>query len=220
MINKVSKYCSVALLASLPMGTLTLAKGGDSDTTTPPAKTATTLQCDTGFVAVEGEVMMEGDTKFIEVKKLLSKDRYAYSGDAAIGSKTTACVTPEKLSNLSNEDAYDYARELAYNNRFDDALAVLAQAPDQNASDILTYKAFSHRMKGNMGKATQLYLKALKEEPYNIIALSYYGQSLAERGHKAEALEKLAMIEEAGASKSWAYASLKDVINGAEPYRF
>jgi len=207
-------------LILIPFGALAAGGGGDNDNS-PPAKTATTLECSNGQVAVKGTVGTDANgLKIVTVQKLLQKVSYPINNeDAAVGSKIEICVDPATQS-FNTDEVYNYVRELAYAGRYDDALTLLAMAPDQEDPRILTYYGFTNRMLGKTSLATVYYLRAIELDPANVLARSYYGQSLAERGHKTAAKLQLASIAEHGGEDTWAYASLASVIDGAKPYRF
>ncbi|MEO0913305.1 MAG: hypothetical protein AAFY59_10000, partial [Pseudomonadota bacterium] len=56
--------------------------------------------------------------------------------------KTNTCVDARQ-GNLSDDQRYDAARELAYDGQYENALIILAAAEDQNDPRILNYKGLA-----------------------------------------------------------------------------
>ncbi|MEO0343546.1 MAG: hypothetical protein AAF198_08915 [Pseudomonadota bacterium] len=199
---------------------MSFAKGGD-DSSKPPTPTATTLDCNSGQVAVKGTISEDSNgLRIVEVQRLLKKVSYPVDDTStALGSIVEVCVDPAAQS-FNDQEIYDYVREVAYAGQYDRALDLLALAPNQSDPGILTYYGFVNRKLGNQVLADDYYLKAIAGDENNITARSYYGQGLFSQGKKEAALEQLTLIEASGGKDTWAYTSLQDVINGADGYSY
>jgi tetratricopeptide (TPR) repeat protein len=127
------------------------------------------------------------------------------------------CVRPKK-SSLDDAGLYRAVRELAYAGRFLDAQGVLAAMSDQNDDRVLTYKGFTERKLGNVDVAMGFYQKALKQNPDNILARSYMGQGLLEKGDKIGAVTQLREIQTRGGAGTWAEQSLSKAITSGVTY--
>lgn len=187
----------------------------------PPAQTATTLECSSGEVAVKGEVKLDDQgLKIVEVRQLLQTVSYPVPDDsAAVGSTVEVCVDPATQS-FNDQEIYDYAREVAYAGQYDRALKLLALAPNQDDPGILTYYGFVNRKMGNQAAADTYYLRAIAQDSANILARSYYGQGLVSQGKVDLAKAQLNAIEDAGGKGTWAHTSLQAVINGTSGYEY
>ena len=122
-----------------------------------------------------------------------------------------ACVAIED-SNLSDEALYGAARELAYAERYDDALAVLAIMSDQASSPVQTYLGFVHRKLGNIALARTHYDAALVADPDNLLARSYLGMFHLELGETASAQGQLDEIRARGGTGGWPERALSRAI--------
>ncbi len=95
------------------------------------------------------------------------------------------------------------ARELAYANRYDDAIAVLAMAADPQDTMVLTYLGFSHRRAGRMDVGLEYYDDALAANPDNILARAYLGMAYIQLNQASLAEEQLAQIRARGGTDTW-----------------
>ena len=127
------------------------------------------------------------------------------------------CVNP-KESKLDDDALYNAARELAYAGQYENALNVLEVAADQNDPRILNYKGFANRKAGRLDEGMAFYQAALSINPDYILARSYMGQALAGMGDIDAANEQLAEIRNRGGRDTWAYASLKQTLQGLGTY--
>lgn len=118
-----------------------------------------------------------------------------------------ACVDAQE-SSLTDQDRMDAVRELAYANRPEAALQILALLP---AGDdlVMTYKGFAHRKAGDWDVGMAYYEAAIAQNPDNILARSYMGQGFAERGQMAAAREQLREITARGGRETWAAFALR-----------
>ena len=118
-----------------------------------------------------------------------------------------ACVAP-KESRLGDDALYQAVRELAYSERYQGALSALDAMSDQADPRVLTYRGFVARKTGDFDTADTYYRLAMKADPDNLLARSYYAQGLAERGQFEQARAELSEIRRRGGRNSWAEASL------------
>lgn len=127
--------------------------------------------------------------------------------------KSQKCVQSD-AHNLTDDDRYKAARELAYAGQYNNAMKVLNTAKNQNDPRILNYKGFTNRKLGNVDLAMTFYQKAISENPDYILARSYMGQGLVAQGDLAGALAQLKEIKTRGGQDTWAYASLEKALLG------
>lgn len=120
---------------------------------------------------------------------------------------TQTCMTPAASTNDDNA-MMDAVRELAYAGRFGDARNVL-DGLDGSDSRVLTYYGFTARKMGDINAGMGYYNAALDVDPDNLLARSYMGQGLAERGDMAGAQEQLSEIRARGGRQTWPEVSLR-----------
>ncbi len=124
------------------------------------------------------------------------------------------CVAPEDATD-DQAALYRDARELAWAGRLDDARRVLdVMAVSDN---VLTYRGFVARKSGDWPLAKSFYQEAIDTNPNNILARSYYGQGLAERGDLEGAQAQLTEIRTRGGRVSWPELALRLAIQEANP---
>ncbi|MFK7752410.1 MAG: tetratricopeptide repeat protein [Sedimentitalea sp.] len=133
--------------------------------------------------------------------------------------KTKLCVDA-KENRLHDDTRYGAVRELAYSGRYDDALYVLAAMGDQSESRVLTYYGFTHRKAGRSDLGMQYYTAALKADPDNILARSYFGQGLVAAGDIKGARVQLAEITARGGAATWPETSLRKAIKTGKTYSY
>ncbi len=133
------------------------------------------------------------------------KDGTVYDAD------TKVCVKPEE-ARLDNDARFRAVRELAYADRPDDALRVLATMTEGDTDRVLTYRAFATRKAGNLEQGLALYDQALAQNPDNILARSYLGQAYVTMGEMDLARAQLDEITTRGGAGTWALASLTQAI--------
>jgi tetratricopeptide (TPR) repeat protein len=130
------------------------------------------------------------------------------------------CVRPDRSSYLGEDTLYDAVRELAYNGRYDDAITVLDQMPDQASDNVLTYRGFTARKQGKLELANLYYQQAIDANPDNILARSYMGQGLVEAGDKVAAMTQLREIRLRGGTGTWAETSLASAIETGKGFGY
>lgn len=130
------------------------------------------------------------------------------------------CVRPDKTSHLDADTLYKAVRELAYAGRYEDAITVLDQMPDQAEDRVLTYRGFTARKLGQLDLANVYYQQAIDANPDNILARSYMGQGKVVEGDKVAALTQLREIQARGGSGTWAEQSLRDAIESGTTYNY
>ena len=129
------------------------------------------------------------------------------------------CVAPQE-SSLDDDALYDAARELAYAGRYDEAIATIRAMSDPESDRALTYLGFAYRKSGRVEEGMSYYQAALDQNPDNILARSYMGQSYAELGDMDAALAQLQEIKVRGGRETWAYLSLKNAIRNGKGYSY
>ncbi|WP_371153509.1 tetratricopeptide repeat protein [Jannaschia sp. 2305UL9-9] len=139
------------------------------------------------------------------------------TGAQVYDAETKTCVDAQE-SRLDDATRIDAARELAAFDRPRDALDVLAHVTRKNTPEVLTLRGFATRKAGDFDAGRALYESALAIDPDYILARSYLGQALAERGDTAAARQQLAMIRQAGGRETWAETSLADAIRTGRGY--
>lgn len=122
--------------------------------------------------------------------------------------ETKACVAPDDAQ-LDDDTRFNAVRELAYADRPEEALQVLATMTEGKTDRVLTYMAFANRKAGRLEEGMALYDAALMKNPDNILARSYMGQALVGMGETALAKVQLDEIRARGGEGTWAMASLQ-----------
>lgn len=103
-------------------------------------------------------------------------------------------------------------RELAYAGRLDDALALLARAPDQDDTRVQTYLGYAWRSKGDMARGLAHYGRALAADPDNLLARSYLGMAYLIDGKADDAMAQLVEIRARGGTGRWPERALAAAI--------
>lgn len=194
---------TTALTLPLALPTAGLAAGGDN--TSKPQKTETTKNC---FQARQWDP---------ETKKYV---RFSQPVNGVWDANISKCVRPDKTSHLDSDTLYKAVRELAYAGRYQDAIKVLDQMPDQLDDRVLTYRGFTARKLGDLELANVYYEQALEVNPDNILARSYMGQGKVVAGDKVAALTQLREIQARGGAGTWAEASLRSALETGTTYSY
>lgn len=123
------------------------------------------------------------------------------------------CVTIAETGVVSDPAALiGTVRELAYAGRHGDALALLARAPDQDDTMILTYRGYSTRSLGYLQRGLALYDRALAVDPDNLLARSYLGMAYLILGATDRAEAQLTEIRARGGDGGWPERALAAAI--------
>ena len=189
------------LAVSLCMPAVAFAKDDDS----PPAKTKTTQDC---FQVRQWDPSIK---KWVKFSKPVN---------GVWDANLRKCVRPDKTSYLDEDTLYGAVRELAYAGRYNDAITVLDQMPDQNSDRFMTYRGFTARKLGDLDLADVYYKKAIDLNPDNIAARSYMGQGLVAKGDKVAAMEQLREIRARGGAGSWSEKSLAAALENGQTYNY
>ena len=120
--------------------------------------------------------------------------------------EASTCITVDEVDG-DQAFLYQTARELAWVGRLPDALAVLDRMEESDKR--LTYVGFVARKSGDWQRAETAYKAAILRNPDNLLARSYYGQGLVERGMHTEALVQLSEIRARGGRISWPELALR-----------
>ena len=133
--------------------------------------------------------------------------------------KTKTC-TDAKSGMLDDETRFRAARELAYMGRPEEALQVLAAMHEGESDRVLTYLGFANRKAGRLEEGLAFYDKALKQNPDNILARSYYGQALVEMDELQLASVQLDEIRARGGAGTWAETSLATAVKTGKTFSY
>jgi len=130
------------------------------------------------------------------------------------------CVRPDRTGHLDGDTLYEAVRELAYAGRYDEAIQVLDEMPNQTSDRVLTYRGFTARKLGRAQAAEAYYQQAIALNPDNILARSYMGQGYVEAGDKVAALTQLREIQARGGTGTWSEISLRRAIESGKTYSY
>ena len=136
--------------------------------------------------------------------------------DGQIWDKETESCVDAQESRFDDSQRLDAVRELAYADRPEAALMVLAAMEDGTADMALTYKGFAHRKAGDWDLGMAYYRQAIAQNPDNVLARSYMGQALAERGQTAAARDELREIMARGGRETWAAFALRSALSSGQ----
>ncbi|MHA7886500.1 tetratricopeptide repeat protein [Roseicyclus sp.] len=132
--------------------------------------------------------------------------------------ETQACVAIEESAQATDPEALiTTVRELAYAGRHGDALALLARAPDQGDTMVLTYMGYSTRSMGDMQTGLDHYDRALAADPDNLLARAYLGMARLQLGETGLAEVQLAEIRARGGVGRWPERALAAAIAQGSP---
>ena len=129
------------------------------------------------------------------------------------------CVKARKSSNLTDNNIYEVARNLAYETRYDEAISILKLAKNQNDPRILNYLGYSTRKSGNVEKGLMYYQAALKINPDYTLARSYMGEAYMQLGNVSAAKAQLAEIKLRCKGSCPEYVALENKILGKKPVK-
>ncbi|MEZ5791984.1 MAG: tetratricopeptide repeat protein [Nitratireductor sp.] len=166
-------------LAGASLSGAALAAGEASSGT---ATTTTAMKCKDGQV-------WDG-----EAKTLLGKGKCV---DAAAIKKDDTKKEPEKQGMI-----YERGKELAKAGKYQQAIAMLELAPDQNDPRVQNYLGYSNRKLGNMDVALAHYHQAVASNPDFSLVREYLGEAYVQLGLLEKAREQLTEIERICGSRS------------------
>lgn len=128
------------------------------------------------------------------------------------------CVAIEDSAQADDPEALiATVRELAYADRHEDALALLARAPDASDTMVLTYMGYSTRSLGDMAAGLAWYDQALAADPDNLLARAYLGMARLQLGETTLAELQLAEIRARGGAGRWPERALSAAIAQGSP---
>jgi tetratricopeptide (TPR) repeat protein len=132
-----------------------------------------------------------------------------------------ACVEIKESRLPQTPDALiTVVRELAYANRFEDALNLLHRAPDQGDTMVLTYFGYVTRKTGDMARGLGYYDRALTVAPDNLLARAYLGLAYLQTGQTELANAQLAEIMARGGAGSWSERVLAQALIDGDATRY
>jgi len=126
-----------------------------------------------------------------------------------------ACVTIQD-SRLDQDSLLNAARELAYADRAEDAIALLELSTMPEDTMVLTYLGFSHRKAGRIDTGMAYYDAALVADPDNILARSYMGMGYVQMAQLDMAEAQLAEIRARGGAGTWPEEALQNAIEAGD----
>lgn len=124
------------------------------------------------------------------------------------------CVKAAKSSGLSDDNLYEAARDLAYNKRYGEAIAVLELAQNRDDPRILNYLGYANRKLGRVETGLAYYRSALKADPDYTLVREYMGEAFLQLGQVDKARDQLAEIESRCGTDCREYAMLEAQIEG------
>lgn len=122
------------------------------------------------------------------------------------------CVKAKKSSGLDDDNLFEAARDLAYHNRYDEAIAVLKLAENQDDPRILNYLGYSTRKLGRIEEGLVYYRAALKADPDYTLVREYMGEAFLQLGQVDKAMAQLAEIKRICGVDCHEYTMLSDAI--------
>ncbi|MEL7092342.1 MAG: tetratricopeptide repeat protein [Pseudomonadota bacterium] len=188
-------------LPTLALPTLANAKGSDE----PPKQTQTTKDC---FQARQWDP---------EIGKWV---RFSQPVNGVWDANIRKCIRPDRTGYLGEDTLYKAVRELAYAGRYDDAITVLDQMPNQASDQVMTYRGFTARKLGKLAEAEAYYQEAIALNPDNILARSYMGQGYVTAGKTDAARAQLDEIVARGGTGTWSEVSLRRAIESGTTYSY
>ena len=127
---------------------------------------------------------------------------------AQVWDKTKKACVDAREGRLDNDTLYSAAREIAWAGRPADALAVLDAMTEGDSDRVLTYRGFALRKAGQWEAGRAFYDAALEKNPDNLLARSYLGQGLLERGDFEGAFAQWEELRARGGAGTWAETAL------------
>jgi tetratricopeptide (TPR) repeat protein len=126
-------------------------------------------------------------------------------------------MTPDQSTN-DDSAMMDSVRELACEGRYADAWIILDRL-NPAESMVQTYYGFTARKLGDFDAGMAYYTAALAIDPDNILARSYMGQGMVERGNLVGARMQLLEIRARDGRQTWSEIALRMAIKrGAGQY--
>ena len=131
--------------------------------------------------------------------------------------KCVAAADVKKPEKQKQGMIYDYGRWLAKAGDYEDAIATLLLAPDQNDPRVLNYLGYSNRKLGRMDEALGYYHAAVAQNPDFSLVREYLGEAYIQLGELENARNQLTEIERiCGGRACDEYGQLADLIVGAQ----
>lgn len=109
--------------------------------------------------------------------------------------KKKKCVKVKKSSRLDDDNIYEGARDLAYHQRYEEAITLLKLANNKNDPRILNYLGYSNRKLGRVHEGLTYYTAALKADPDYTLVMEYMGEAFLQLGQVDKARALLTEIE-------------------------
>lgn len=135
-----------------------------------------------------------------------------------VWSKSKKKCVVAKSGLFDDTTLYENARELAYADRYKEAIDLLSLASNQDDPRILNYLGFSHRKAGRMETGLAYYRKAIKQDPNYVLARSYMGQALVQIGDIEGARVQLSEIRRRAGPNNYPYFALAQTLRTRSAY--
>lgn len=105
------------------------------------------------------------------------------------------CIAEEDVKKEDQSSIYELGRDYAYAGDYNEAIRILAKAPDQDDPRVLNMLGFSNRKSGNMDVALEYYRQAVAANPDYSLVREYLGEAFIQLGMLEQAREQLTEIE-------------------------
>ena len=128
--------------------------------------------------------------------------------------KKQMCI-PAQSGVISDDALADYAFALAGEERFAEALDILALAENQNNAKILNYRGYANRKLGRIDEGIHYYHQALSIDPDNVLVRSYLGEAYLKKGDSEKARALLAEIRDRCGTECKPYINLANAIEAS-----
>ena len=128
--------------------------------------------------------------------------------------KKQMCV-PAKAGVIGDDALADYAYALSREERFQEALDVLALVKNQNNAKVLNYRGYATRNLGRVDEGIGYYKQALALDSENVLVRNYLGLAYLKKGEIAKARTLLDEIGERCGTSCKEYTDLDAAIRAA-----
>jgi tetratricopeptide (TPR) repeat protein len=128
--------------------------------------------------------------------------------------KKQMCI-PVKAGVISDDALADYAHALSREERFQEALDVLALVKNQNNAKVLNYRGYATRNLGRVDEGIRYYHQALALDSENVLVRNYLGLAYVKKGEISKARALLGEIGDRCGTECKEYVDLAAAIKAA-----
>ncbi|MEO9340132.1 tetratricopeptide repeat protein [Mesorhizobium sp. SB112] len=147
------------------------------------------------------QLLAAGFALLLPLSAMAAGEDDAGSGDTATQCKNgeiwdkeaKKCVPPQR-GMIDDESIYEGGRDLAAIGSYEEAIAVLKLAKNQDDPRILNYLGYANRKAGRIEEGLTYYRRALEANPDYTLAREYLGEAHLLLGDVASAREQLSEI--------------------------